>query len=272
MDGTKPHWMKSAYVVRAEEIDGTKVWSCSCPDFRYRKRPGGCKHIRAFVSGEGSMEVQEMAGKQQAERSQDEGFGQGAAAPGAKETPFQYQPEHKILLQGKEYTLYGGLLAHVHHLGLQSIAVEIVQIPNKTNENEAIVKATVTLLDGRRFEELGDASPRNCNARVATACLRMAATRGKARAMRDATNSGEALVEGGDEHLHDEPPAAEAPYTDPITKKTYTRYVIVQGIRKQLERRPEAQGADLTEFFEQAPLDELMAFGRALTQGSKTAP
>lgn len=105
------------------------------------------------------------------------------------------KPEHVVNLQGRDYVLYGGLLAEAHERGLKGIDVQLVQIPGPDNEYTAIVKATVIMAEGETFVDYGDASPRNTNSRIATALIRMASTRGKGRALRDAVNIGTTMLE-----------------------------------------------------------------------------
>jgi hypothetical protein len=100
-----------------------------------------------------------------------------------------------IKLGDREYATYQGVLAEAHERGLQSIETSLVQIPGPDNDHVAIARAVVTMKDGTRFEEWGDSSPRNTNARIATALCRMALTRAKGRALRDAVNVGQTLLE-----------------------------------------------------------------------------
>lgn len=98
----------------------------------------------------------------------------------------------------KQVIRYEGLLAKAHEDGLRSIATQLVQAPTKDNGEVAIVRAVIVTCRGT-FEGLGDASPSNVNARVTGALLRVAETRAKARALRDAVNIGiVALEELGD--------------------------------------------------------------------------
>jgi len=54
-------------------------------------------------------------------------------------------------------------------------------------------------MDGKKFSDIGDANPQNCNSKVARHLIRMASTRAKARAFRDMDNIGmTALEELGD--------------------------------------------------------------------------
>jgi len=93
-------------------------------------------------------------------------------------------------LKGKDFVLYSGVLDQGHQIGIQSIQIEPVQYPTKENGYEGICKAIITSIDGRIFTEIGDANPKNVNAQVSAHVLRMAATRAKARALRDMTNIG----------------------------------------------------------------------------------
>ena len=98
-------------------------------------------------------------------------------------------------LKGKDFVLYAGLLDLGHQIGLKSILVDAVQYPNKDNGSEGICKATVIASDGRQFTEVGDANPKNVTPLIAAHVLRMAATRAKARALRDFTNIGMTCLE-----------------------------------------------------------------------------
>lgn len=105
-----------------------------------------------------------------------------------------------VKLGDKLYPTYPGILAEAHDRGLISIETQIVQIPAEENGNTAIVKAVVTMRGGgptdrQTFEGYGDSSPRNVNPRIATALLRMAETRAKGRALRDAINCGDTMLE-----------------------------------------------------------------------------
>lgn len=84
---------------------------------------------------------------------------------------------------------YEGLLSEAHAQGLRSIHTELVQVPSKANGDVAIVRAVVVTCKGT-FAGIGDASPSNVNNRVGNALIRVAETRSKARALRDACNFG----------------------------------------------------------------------------------
>ncbi|MBI3944643.1 MAG: hypothetical protein HY321_01870 [Armatimonadetes bacterium] len=104
-------------------------------------------------------------------------------------------PEYVITLQGRQYCTYRGVLDCAHGMGLEGIRTRLIQVPGPDNDHVAIVEAEVRLKDGRVFADIADASPKNVNSRIASALIRMASTRAKGRALRDAVNIGEALVE-----------------------------------------------------------------------------
>jgi hypothetical protein len=95
----------------------------------------------------------------------------------------------------KEIPTYAGVLARAHAAGLKRIRTKLIQIPCADNDDVAIVVAEVEMHDGRSFTGLGDASPRNVSSVIVEATIRMAETRAKARALRDATNIGTAVLE-----------------------------------------------------------------------------
>lgn len=106
--------------------------------------------------------------------------------------------EHVIQRNGKDYVLYAGLLNAAHEEGLKGISTTIVQIGSVTNGNITIVHATVEMKEGQLFMGLGDVGPNDSNKVALGAPLRMAETRAKARALRDALNIGY-LLEGEDD-------------------------------------------------------------------------
>lgn len=107
---------------------------------------------------------------------------------------------------GRAFVLYSGLLDLAHQNGLKSIRTEILQLPIEETNRVAICMATVVLeKDGveRTFTGIGDAAPNNVAPAMQTCLIRMAETRAKARALRDAVNIGVAAFEElGEEETH----------------------------------------------------------------------
>lgn len=98
----------------------------------------------------------------------------------------------------KQVVKYEGLLARAHEDGLRTIQTELVQIPSRANGDAAVVRAVVVTGRGT-FQGIGDATPGNVHPRVAGHLLRVAETRAKARALRDAVNIGIVAIEELDE-------------------------------------------------------------------------
>jgi hypothetical protein len=88
-------------------------------------------------------------------------------------------------IDDKDFVLYGGLLDVAHQKNLCMVDVDLIQFPSEENKQTAICKAVVQTVDGKKFSDIGDANPINCNSKVAKHLIRMASTRAKARAFRD---------------------------------------------------------------------------------------
>lgn len=89
----------------------------------------------------------------------------------------------------KDVVTYPGLLSKAHEEGLVSVKTRLIQAPTEENGRTAISKAIVVTKKGQ-FEGIGDASPDNVNSFIAPHLIRVAETRAKARALRDAVNIG----------------------------------------------------------------------------------
>jgi hypothetical protein len=153
--------------------------------------------------------------------------------------------EFFIERQGKRYVLFQGLLDEAHSRGLRGIETELVQVPDDTNGNVAIVKATAEMDDGRRFSGSGDASPENVGRNIVPHLIRMAETRAKARALRDAVNVGATALEelsDGD----DAPPAEDfgAPRSRPTPIRSQKSQAEEDSGTRAVEDNGRAQGAD----------------------------
>jgi hypothetical protein len=120
--------------------------------------------------------------------------------------------EFMIERQGRSFVLYAGLLDEAHQRGLKSIRTQLLQAPMAENGETTICHAVVEMEDGRVFSGVGDATPENVGRNIVPHAIRMAETRAKARALRDAVNVGAVAIEElGD--LDDGPstPAREEP-------------------------------------------------------------
>ena len=163
---------------------------CTCSDFQNhitREPDFRCKHLIAVLNTNGN-------------------------AQGVKYLQ-RYKPkldkQFITQFQGKDFVLYSGLLDLAHQKGIRRINVDVEQFPTTENGNVAICRASIESAGGEEFIEWGDANPKNVNSKIVAHILRMAATRAKARALRDFTNIGMTCMEelGGTEE-------------DPIVEKT----------------------------------------------------
>ncbi len=145
--------------------------------------------------------------------------------------------EFMITRQGKQYVLFAGLLDEAHNRGLKGIDTELLQVPDDSNGRVAVVKATVELEDGRRFSGIGDASPDNVGRNIVPHLLRMAETRAKARALRDAVNVGVTAME----ELSDGDDAPSANYSAPRSRPTPVRPARPQGVAPVEQEEPKVE-------------------------------
>ncbi len=102
--------------------------------------------------------------------------------------------EFIIERQGKPAVLYAGLLELAHDQGLCRITTSLLQKPSDDNGNTAICYAEVETSTGT-YTGIGDANPGNVARPMVPAIIRMAETRAKARALRDAVNVGVVALE-----------------------------------------------------------------------------
>jgi hypothetical protein len=109
------------------------------------------------------------------------------------------RPEFWVDLRGKKYPTWPGVLIALHEEGLLGIEVLVVQYPAEENGWTAVCQATVTMKgDGQReqvYTDVGDCNGKNASPEIAKAAIRMASTRAKGRAGRDAIALGATLFE-----------------------------------------------------------------------------
>ena len=89
--------------------------------------------------------------------------------------------------QGRSFVMYAGLLDLAHSQGLRAIRTKLIQFPSNDNSQMAIATAEVET-DRGTFSGIGDAGPTNVSRAMLNCTIRLAETRAKARALRDAVN------------------------------------------------------------------------------------
>ena len=98
--------------------------------------------------------------------------------------------KYTVKVKGVETVTYPGRLDYGHQQGIKKLFTEIIQFPNKENDNTAICMTLVETEDGRIFSDIGDASPNNVPSACVQSYIRIASTRAKSRALGDAYNIG----------------------------------------------------------------------------------
>jgi hypothetical protein len=170
---------------------------CECPDAR-RAKDGCCKHLLAtFLYRRARRLVQEPAAM-----PTDTPHAPTAGAPDIAPTPPEVDPvstpgipeslrPYVAYAHGRPFIRYMGLLILAHERGLVNLSARI----EFHDENLVLASATAAFQDGKAFTEWADAMPSNVGTMVRPHWIRMALTRAKARALRDALQIGIAALE-----------------------------------------------------------------------------
>jgi hypothetical protein len=131
---------------------------CNCRDFE--RAPGQlCKHRLAFGLARRAQELvkAKLANTYDHVNALAQ---QQTDIPG--ETPQGIPPQHVVLIQGRPFVKFAGLLQMAHERGLVSLTADWTY-----NDGDlSLAHAVGTFQDGRRFEEAGDATPANTNRKV----------------------------------------------------------------------------------------------------------
>lgn len=186
----------------------------------------------------------------------------------------------------RDIVTYAGLLSKAHEQGLQRIETRIDQMPNRENGMTAICTATVTTGRGV-FMDCGDANPDNVRSGAVPHIIRVALTRAKARALRDAVNIGAISLE----EFGDFPPLSRtdqqgSPSTTASSTSSATANPkpITEAQKKKLYTLLEKQGASAEDVerylcdqlgvkrLEDATVPEASALIQRLTRETSTKP
>src|SRR2546427_8549996 len=143
---------------------------CTCADAS-KAQDGYCKHRLAKAIYRRAGEVMHEPLPQVS-----------AAIADAPATPQGIPAQYVIMIQGRPFVRFAGLLQMALERGLVSLTAAWTY-----NDAElSLAHAVAVFADGRQFEESGDASPANVTKKVAVHFRRVALTRAKARVLRDA--------------------------------------------------------------------------------------
>ena len=109
-------------------------------------------------------------------------------------TTIEIKDRQGRVIDTKEVVTYAGLLNRATQDNLKKVYTELIQTPSEGNEMTAICMAEVET-DRGVFRDYGDANPENVSSMIVPHIIRMASTRAKARALRDAVNVGVVALE-----------------------------------------------------------------------------
>lgn len=180
--------------------------------------------------------------------------------------------------QGKPFATYPGLLDLLHRQSKHCFSIDtlVVQLPTEENGRVAVCTARVRVFDPQNLDVVtletsgvGDADPSNCTPAMRGHLLRLAETRAKARALRDAVNVGEAVLEelGPDEQAPATPVASPSVEGIIVEGRRFTRPEVVLTKQARVEACQEA-GIPLPVPIpaDDAPLREQVGFSQRLRE------
>ena len=110
---------------------------------------------------------------------------------GTQPKPSHIPAQFITSIHGKDFVQYAGLLAMAHERGLVNLSAHFISVDGDL----ALAEATAEFEDGKTFMECADATPGNVTSKIKPHFARMALTRAKARALRDALNISMCSVE-----------------------------------------------------------------------------
>jgi hypothetical protein len=175
----------NVFQVETRLAKGRKHWivtdRCECPDAATAPN-GYCSHVIAKMLYKRAHQLLNQHAKANGGVSTEEKAALTTSTPPAEPLTGAIHPRYIVDIQGTPAVKFAGLLLLAHERGLVSLSVEWIG----NTDDLSMAYATATFSDGRVFHEGGDATPNNVNARVRGHFRRVALTRAKARALRDA--------------------------------------------------------------------------------------
>jgi hypothetical protein len=173
---------------------------CSCEDAHFQAPQGLCKHrisvylarrvaqlMQAPAPGPCNHTVTSTPAPVQDYNCNLEtpppvqGYNYNLETPPLPEAPHGIDARHIVMIQGKPFVKFAGLLDLAHRRGLTALSVDWSH-----NSEDLSLAHAVAVFPFGTFEESADASPASVGKKVALHWRRVALTRAKARALRDA--------------------------------------------------------------------------------------
>jgi hypothetical protein len=180
----------------SSQSNGTKEYfiangECQCRDFAHAPEYF-CAHRLAYGIYKRSYALAKERLEAQAESPRPEPVSPEADCIEAVSTSTAHIPAQFLTeIHGKQFVQYAGLLAMAHERGLVNLSASFISV----SSDLALAEATAEFADGKIFKECADAIPGNVGPMVRAHYPRIAATRAKARCLRDALNISVCSVE-----------------------------------------------------------------------------
>ena len=164
------------------QVNGT----CQCEDNQYSSEQY-CKHrLARGIYLRASEMMQDTTRHLQTMLTVDAVAGEPAA-----DLPTKVPAQYVVMIQGKPFVKFAGLLHLAHEKGLVELRTEWTY-----NDAELSLAHAVAIFEnGNRFEESGDSSKENVGKQMAPHWRRISLTRAKSRVLRDALNIDMCAVE-----------------------------------------------------------------------------
>lgn len=151
---------------------------------------------------------------------------------------FRHRDKSTGRLVETEAVLYKGLLHFCKERGIRKLSARLVQSPSQDNKCVAICESELHITSDKdpnvieTYYEIGDASPANVNKMIVPHLIRMAATRAKARAMRDALDIGMVSAEELAEDVF------SAPQPNGASHKPTEQVLAENNLKQELNNEP----------------------------------
>lgn len=163
----------------------------------------------------------------------------------------EFLQKYSVKRQGQDVVLVKGLLHLAHELGFRGIKTRFVQFPTKENDMTAFAETEVIDEFGRVWVDGGDANANNVGGQVKPHYPRMALTRSKGRALRDALGLG-LLV---DEELEVMVETARSGMGGNTAKATNDQFNVIKDLRTEKGKDRDWVIDMAFKLFEKAPGD-----------------
>lgn len=185
LDGAVVPQQDGSFLVQSQTLGDKRHYRvngrCECPGYA-KQAQGYCKHRLASMLYRRAHQLLVPEASSTPTSTPAPELDETTPQPEASIPTPTIRREYIVTIQDKPFVKFAGLLALAHERGLIALTAEWTF----NDADLSLAHAVATFQDGRRFEESGDASPSNTSKRISPHFRRVALTRAKARALRDA--------------------------------------------------------------------------------------